>query len=98
MLKHSVKNRMLGLSPVVFSLKTLGFRPIFDRSCLRKIRNECDSLKEGEKGPPQPVEKNKGLAPRGGFEPPTFRLTAEQPTSSGLAGVGHNRRKSASCD
>src|SRR5215472_2686455 len=23
------------------------------------------------------------LAPRGGFEPPTFRLTAEQPTSSG---------------
>jgi hypothetical protein len=40
----------------------------------------------------------KELAPRGGFEPPTFRLTAEQPTSSELAGVGHNRRKSASCD
>jgi hypothetical protein len=29
----------------------------------------------------------KELAPRGGFEPPTFRLTAEQPISSELAGV-----------
>src|SRR5260370_40495071 len=38
------------------------------------------------------------LAPRGGFEPPTFRLTAERPTSPELAGVGPNRRKSASCD
>jgi hypothetical protein len=38
------------------------------------------------------------LAPRGGFEPPSFRLTAEKPTSSELAGVGPNRRKSASYD
>jgi hypothetical protein len=30
----------------------------------------------------------KELAPRGGFEPPTFRLTAERQTSSELAGVG----------
>jgi hypothetical protein len=29
----------------------------------------------------------KDLAPRGGFEPPTFRLTAEKPTSSELAGL-----------
>ena len=29
------------------------------------------------------------LAPRGGFEPPKFRLTAEQLISSGLAGVRH---------
>ena len=42
--------------------------------------------------------RTKILAPRGGFEPPTFRLTAEKPTSSELAGVGPNRRKSASCD
>jgi hypothetical protein len=35
----------------------------------------------------------KSLAPRGGFEPPTFRLTAERPTSPELAGVGTNRRK-----
>ena len=28
----------------------------------------------------------------------TLRLTAERPTSSELAGVGTNRRKSASCD
>jgi hypothetical protein len=29
---------------------------------------------------------------------PTLRLTAEQPISLELAGVGPNRRKSASCD
>ena len=38
------------------------------------------------------------MAPRARFELATLRLTAEQPTSSELAGVGHNRRKSASCD
>ena len=38
------------------------------------------------------------LAPRGGFEPPTFRLTAEQPIQSELAGVGANRGNSARCD
>ena len=40
----------------------------------------------------------KELAPRGRFELPTFRLTAERPTSSEFAGVGTNRRNSASCD
>src|SRR5216684_6639676 len=41
---------------------------------------------------------SKNLAPRARFELATLRLTAEQPTSSELAGVGPNRRKSASCD
>jgi hypothetical protein len=38
------------------------------------------------------------LAPGARFELATLRLTAEQPTSSELAGVGPNRRQSASCD
>ena len=42
--------------------------------------------------------RNKKLAPRVGFEPTACRLTADQPTSSELAGVGPNRRKSASCE
>jgi hypothetical protein len=32
------------------------------------------------------------------LHPATLRLTSEQRTSSELAGVGTNRRKSASCD
>src|SRR6202008_2455846 len=40
----------------------------------------------------------KELAPRGGFEPPTFRLTASRVILSKLAGIGLNRRQSASCD
>src|SRR6266436_1532333 len=44
------------------------------------------------------LKKKEKLAPRARFELATLRLTAEQPTSSELAGVGHNRRKSASCD
>jgi len=40
----------------------------------------------------------KELAPRARFELATLRLTAERPTSSELAGVGTNRRKSANCD
>jgi hypothetical protein len=42
--------------------------------------------------------EKENLAPRARFELATLRLTAEQPTSSELAGVGPNRRKSASCD
>src|SRR5258708_1967231 len=38
------------------------------------------------------------MAPRARFELATLRLTAEPPTSSELAGVGANRRNSASCD
>ena len=38
------------------------------------------------------------LAPRGGFEPPTFRLTAKKPNSSQLAGAEAKRRESASSD
>jgi REP element-mobilizing transposase RayT len=37
--------------------------------------------------------KNVKLAPRARFELATLRLTADQPTSSKLAGVGPNRRK-----
>ncbi len=38
------------------------------------------------------------LAPRGGFEPPTFRLTAVNLISSQVAGAELNRGKSASSD
>src|SRR5215469_1869697 len=38
----------------------------------------------------------KGLAPRGGFEPPTFRLTALKPNSLQFAGAEGNRTDSAS--
>src|SRR6267143_943122 len=40
----------------------------------------------------------KWMAPRARFELATLRLTAEQPIQSELAGVGANRRNSASCD
>jgi hypothetical protein len=44
------------------------------------------------------MQERKKMAPRARFELATLRLTAELPISSELAGVGANRRKSASCD
>jgi hypothetical protein len=40
----------------------------------------------------------KDLAPRGGFELATLRLTASRVILPKLAGIGLNRRQSASCD
>ncbi len=72
----SVLNRMLGTSSTTILAKTLGFREIRIDFQLGIPESLTTFLPQGK----TIVAKylfGKELAPRGGFEPPTFRLTAE---------------------
>ena len=74
--KHSVANRVVGTLPIIFPAKTLGFCAIL---IALPVENP-ESLTTFFIGGKSAVSKclsRKDLAPRGGFEPPTFRLTAE---------------------
>ena len=70
---------------------------------LQKVRVFCDSMKHGGLDARENIRAVSLRAARGCPEQATLplttlRFTAEQPTTLELAGVGPDRRKSASCD
>jgi len=70
---------------------------------LQKVRVFCDSMKHGGLDARENIRAVSLRAARGCPEQATLplttlRITAEQPTTLELAGVGPDRRKSASCD
>ena len=93
---HSPTNRMVGALPIIFSAKTLSFRTILIALPVENPESVTTFLIE-EKSAVSKCLSRKELAPRGGFEPPTFRLTASVVISSEVAGAKLNRGKLVSC-
>ncbi len=76
LLDPSGVNRMVGTLQIISSSKTLGFRTILINLPVENPGGLTTFLIE-EKSAVGKCLPRKDLAPRGGFEPPTFRLTAE---------------------
>ena len=71
----SATNRMVGTRPIILSAKTLGFRTILIALPVENPESLTTFFIE-EKSAVSKCLSRKDLASRGGFEPPTFRLTA----------------------
>ena len=67
---------MVGTLPIIFSAKTLDFRTILIALPVENPESLITFFIEGKSAVSKCLSR-KDLAPRGGFEPPTFRLTAK---------------------
>jgi hypothetical protein len=80
---------------ITVGLKTLGIRGNLVEFLAKDSESSVTFVKE-EKCRVREYLLRKSLAPRGGFEPPTFRLTGKGVISLEVAGAKPNRREQAS--